>query len=136
MTAATASAGALRNVAISVATGQETASMASAATDRRMQPRVCKIRAEIEVSGALTERIEGAKEGAKAEVIEAVAPTESSDGSTSNRRNGGLVRICKAKAIIVGAIRKRRTLTKCPRPNRVLMPRRLDSSCHLSGSLP
>ena len=86
MTAATASAGALRNVAISVATGQETASMAFAATDRRMQPRVCKIRAEIEVSGALTERIEGAKEGAKAEVIEAVAPTESSDGSTSNRR--------------------------------------------------
>ena len=49
--------------------------MASATTDRRMRPRVCKITAEIEV--ALTELTEGAKEGAKTEVIAAVALTES-----------------------------------------------------------
>ena len=49
--------------------------------------------AEIEVSGALTELTEGAKEGAT-EVIAAVALTEI---------------VCKAKAAIAKAIRKRGT---------------------------
>ena len=78
LTAPKAGAAARREVAIS--TGQTeiaaTAMMASAATDHRMQFRVCKITAGSEVSGALTELTEGAKEGAKTEVI-AVALTES-----------------------------------------------------------
>ena len=79
VTAATASAGALGNVAMSISTAQiesaTTARMASAATDRRMQPRVCKLAAEIEA--ALKELTEGVKEGAKIEDIAAVALTES-----------------------------------------------------------
>ena len=58
LTAPTAGAAALRKVALS--TGQTeiaATAMASAATDHRMQPRVCRITAESEVSGAKTEVI-------------------------------------------------------------------------------
>ena len=76
VTAATASAGALGNVAMSISTAQiESATTARTATDRRMQPRVCKLAAEIEA--ALKELTEGVKEGAKIEDIAAVALTES-----------------------------------------------------------
>ena len=55
LTAIATARAALQNVAIAM--GQmERATMASAATDRRMQPRVQKIRAEIGASGALTEK--------------------------------------------------------------------------------
>ena len=77
MTAIATARAALRNVAIAMGQMERatTATMASAATDRRMQPRVCKLAAEIEA--ALKELTEGVKEGAKIEDIAAVALTES-----------------------------------------------------------